>query len=122
MTCLYPRPLGMQNGQIKDAQLSSSSVKPSNWDPLRFATANSRLNNPDTYRWDIWLPLPTDTNKWLQVDFIANVTVSAIQTQGRDFADSFDLVKSYTISYGYDSPDLEPYEEFGITKVSVSMS
>ncbi|XP_028407274.1 uncharacterized protein LOC114529904, partial [Dendronephthya gigantea] len=81
MTCLFPRPLGMQNGQIKDAQLSSSSVKPHFWDSLRFTTANSRLNNsPETTRWNFWLPLETDTNKWFQVDFIANVTVSAIQT------------------------------------------
>ncbi|XP_028412301.1 uncharacterized protein LOC114535123 [Dendronephthya gigantea] len=119
MTCLFPRPLGMQNGQIKDAQLSSSSVKPHFWDSLRFTTANSRLNNsPETTRWNFWLPLETDTNKWLQVDFIANVTVSAIQTQGRDRTYYYTYwVKSYTVSYGYSNSDLEPYKEFGITKI-----
>ena len=111
-TCLYPQALGMANYLIQDAQLTSSTSK-----DQTTRAVNARLNLTAVVgeKTGAWIALDTDLQPWLRVDFIANVTITAISTQGRE--DANEWVASYEISFSMDSTNYEYYEEDGITKV-----
>ncbi|XP_028418372.1 lactadherin-like [Dendronephthya gigantea] len=75
----YSLPLGMKNNLILDSQINASSS--------RFYTSgagNGRLNltTIPNVRHGGWIAADGDKNPWFQVDFITNVTVSALLVQG----------------------------------------
>ena len=67
-----------------------------------------------------WIALSTDTQPWLRVDFTANVTLTAVATQGR--GDSDEWVTSFKLSFSVDSNYYEHYGENGVSKVQVVFS
>jgi hypothetical protein len=109
---MYPQALGMENFLIRDAQLTSSTSK-----DQATRAVNARLNLTAVVgeRSGAWIALETDSQPWFRVDFTANVTLTAILTQGREDADEW--VTSYEISFGIESRNYEYYKENGITKV-----
>ena len=109
----------MENGAIKDDQITSSSVR---YDIVteRFFASNGRLNAVPYKRWSAWIPLRVDPNNWLQVDLLVNARVSAILTQGRYWPTLSHWVKQYSVSYGIDAADsLKVYKENGVRKASI---
>ena len=108
LECLDPKPLGMENGQIKDDQIRASSRY-----NHQFAASNGRLNlNVES---GAWAYLRSDQNPWLQVDFMENTTVTAISTQGQRNFDHW--VKNYTVSYSSNGTYFQFYEVNGQIKV-----
>ncbi|XP_032218392.2 venom prothrombin activator omicarin-C non-catalytic subunit isoform X2 [Nematostella vectensis] len=91
-------PLGMQSGGIRDFQISSTSSK----SPMLSASA-ARLHNtvdmPNTF--GAWCADITDTNQYLQIDLLTTVNLSAVASQGFDFAGG-QWVSRYTLSYSCD--------------------
>ena len=83
----------MENGAILDAQITASSVHSPPLAPLR-----ARLNS-QVYAGS-WSALVIDVNQWLQVDFLQNVTLSKVATQGR--YDGNHWVMSYSLSHSVD--------------------
>ena len=108
----------MASRLILDFQLSVSSSKYSRSDGDK-----GRLNQNYTFNTNTsevqsyggWIAADDDSNPWLQVDFITNVTVSGIATQGEDAGVAW--VKSYQISYGDRKHFLADYHEDGLVKV-----
>ncbi|XP_031575042.1 uncharacterized protein LOC116308701 [Actinia tenebrosa] len=86
VTC--DRALGMENGRIKDEQISASS-KSANQHASR-----ARLNSPKG-----WHAKEVTSKNYIQVRFHSNVNVTAIATQG-DAVGSF--VTAYVLSYSTD--------------------
>ena len=110
--CSHPRPLGMENGYIKDRQLTASSHTFSS--PCCSA-ARARPEIEVIVLRDSWLAGAQDTEPWLRVNFIANTSVSGIMTQGSRHLDAW--VINYTLSYSTDGEIFQDYLENNETKV-----
>ena len=103
--------LGMENLSILDSQLTASSSQ------FYTATAsNARLNlKTNTSSYGGWIAAENDNNPWFQVDFVSNVTITAIATQGLDGGQHW--VKEYSIAFGPDDVYFKDYQENGRSKV-----
>ncbi|XP_072126678.1 coagulation factor V-like isoform X1 [Mobula birostris] len=87
-------PLGMENGIIKDHQLSASSfwVSLSAWTP-----SLARLNQRGFT--NAWVPKRNNPHEWLQINFLQRKRITGIITQGASFLKQPMFVKEYIISY-----------------------
>ena len=108
----------MASRLILDFQLSVSSSKYSRSDGDKGRlnqnyTFNTNTSEVESYGG--WIAADDDSNPWLQVDFITNVTVSGIATQGEDAGTAW--VKSYEICYGDHKHMLADYQEDAREKV-----
>ena len=99
----------MGNGAIIDSQITASSVHSPPHAPVR-ARLNSQVQGGS------WSALILDVNQWLQVDFLQNVTLSKVATQGRHSYPQW--VLSYLLSYSMDGSTFETYKQCGGDKVS----
>ncbi|CAB3985111.1 Hypothetical predicted protein [Paramuricea clavata] len=107
----------MESHVVLDFQLSASSSKYS-----LSAADKGRLNLNYTFNtttseietYGGWIAADDDNVPWLQVDFITNVTISGIATQGEDEGEAW--VTSYEISYGYSKNSLQDYQVDGQVK------
>jgi hypothetical protein len=101
----------MENGTILNSQVSASSENA--W---QSSAPLARLNlQPVSPLLSGWLPNTADQSPWLQVDFLAYAKITAILTQGDD---DTKFVRTFTVSYGNNNEDFQPYREFGSLKVS----
>ena len=107
-----PQPLGMENKDILDSQITASSVK----DRLA-AAIYARLNLQATsgVHYGCWIKKGTDDKPWLQVDFLKNTLITAIDVHGRP--DDGIWIKTYNVSYSKEGHTFQIYEEFGVQKV-----
>ncbi|CAB4021554.1 Hypothetical predicted protein, partial [Paramuricea clavata] len=101
--------LGMENGEILDAQIPASSEYRSN-----HGADNARLNLERANHSHAWVPSHA-SGSWLQVDFELQATISEVLTQGR--GDYPQWVKNYTLSYSSNGVDFHPYCQNGVVKV-----
>ena len=102
-SCVAPAPLGMQNGLILDRQLSASSSKPT------ARPENGRLKFQRTPNQDGgWMSASWDNEPWFMVDFLSNVTLTAIGLDIPD-EDQDNYVVNYKIDYGNDGVLFEHY-------------
>ena len=86
--------LGMKNGEIKDGQLSVSSV----WMGVStFGAQNARLDN---HKWPQgWSADLRDENPWLKVSLDADYVITGIATQGYGSAVFSEWVESYYVAW-----------------------
>uniref|UniRef100_A0A0R3RPB3 Discoidin domain-containing receptor 2 n=1 Tax=Elaeophora elaphi TaxID=1147741 RepID=A0A0R3RPB3_9BILA len=94
-------PLGMESGVIKDSQLSASSSH----DKDTTGPQNSRLR---TERGSgAWCPrqqISSEVVEWLQIDFDADMVITAIETQGRfDGGRGLEYAPGYMLEYWRES-------------------
>ena len=97
----------METRLILDSQITSSSAKSE-----ENGDCKSRLNSANG-----WIAAIYDENPWLQVDFIANVTITSIISQGLNGSTS--RVTKFTLVHGYDRMNLKNYTENGSAKVRI---
>ncbi len=103
--------LGMESRFILDAQITTSSAK-----CFRSSGSKARLNSKtNTNSTGGWIAADYDTNPWLQVDFLANVTLTSIVTQNLEGETS--RVTKFTVAYGHRSENLNSYTQNGSIKV-----
>ena len=104
---MYPKPLGMEAGHIKDHQISGSS----SW---KFTTAPffGRLHSRTS-----WMPHDSDTAKFLTVDFLSLTMFAGIITQGAFEEDNF--VTSFKVSLKTGDNPFNPYQVNSIEKVKL---
>ena len=81
----------MESGQIKDADITYSSMLDSFHD-------DGRMNVPGDQ--GAWVPAANDTNPWLLVDLRSETLISGVATQGRHNSPK-QYVTSFTLSYSY---------------------
>ena len=106
--------LGMESGQIPDSAISASSSANAN----THAPSIGRLHflSAGSGKYGSWAAGTNDINQFFQVDFGSWTKISAAATQGRQ--DSNQWVKSYSLSYSYDSVFWETVkDEQGHTQV-----
>ena len=82
-----------------------------------YGPQNARLNCvPGTCSAGAWIAASSNTYQWVQYDFIYQVTIVEINTQGR--SDASQWVRSFTVSYSNDGIKFKSYPQHGVTKVS----
>ena len=105
--------LGMQNGKIPDSAITASSEYSSACKAmngrLHFLHRSGRVGS--------WLANRLDVYQYLQVNFGDWTKISHVATQGRNDADQW--VKSFSLSYGYDSVFFRIYKEDNKKKVKI---
>ena len=102
----------MENGQILDSQITTSSEYDSN-----HGAANGRLNFVAAGgKTGAWSARTSDVNQWLQVDLLGITKVTGIKTQGREDCCN-QWVKTYTISYSNDGTTFTNYTQDNQVKV-----
>ncbi|EKX32552.1 hypothetical protein GUITHDRAFT_121262 [Guillardia theta CCMP2712] len=75
--------LGMQSGEIKDQQITASSVWDSQgWPPDQCGARLARLNRVDGMT-GCWLAAEPSADQWLEVDLGSKCELTGIATQGR---------------------------------------
>ena len=100
--CSYP--LGMENRDLPDDQITASSEYDATHGP-----SNGRLNfKAGGGKTGAWSAKTNDVHQWLQVDLGAKTEVTGIQIQGRQDADQW--VTSFTISYSSDGTTYTSYQ------------
>ena len=95
----------MESGSITDDQISASSQQDDNRAPER-GRLNMKING---IKQGGWVPLKSDLNQWLQVDFGSYIRVTRVATQGRDGYDEW--VTKYRIQYSDDEVTFKFYKE-----------
>ncbi|KAL8190841.1 UNVERIFIED_CONTAM: hypothetical protein K2H54_062585 [Gekko kuhli] len=98
-------PLGLENGAIKDAQITASSYK-KNWlhswqPPLARLNKKGRVN--------AWQAKSNNNNQWLQIDLLQPKKITAIVTQGAKSLTTEMYVKAFSILYGDNESTWRPY-------------
>ena len=106
--CTRAKALGMEDGVIRDKQITASSEYSSN-----HQASNGRLNF--NAKKGAWSAKTIDLNQWLQVDFQRSTIITGISTQGRIQYSQF--VTSYTISFSDDENNFQSVKAAGIQKV-----
>ena len=104
--------LGIENGNISDVAMTSSTILNANSLP-HFGRLRNQLGVC------AWIPATTANrnSSWLQVD-LGNLThVSAVATQGSCSGDQW--TKSYVIMYSENGVDWKHYGELGTIRVSI---
>lgn len=104
-------PLGVENGNISDVAMTSSTILSATTLP-HFARLRNQLGGC------AWVPANTaDRNSsWLQIDLGILINVSAVATQGS--CDDSQWTKSYVFMYSRNGLDWKYYGELGIVRVS----
>ncbi|XP_010183905.1 PREDICTED: coagulation factor V-like [Mesitornis unicolor] len=100
-------PLGMENGEIKNTQLTASSVKTSwfnTWDP-----SLARLNQKG--RINAWRAKLNNNQQWLQIDLLTIKKITAIATQGFKSISAENFVKTYIILYSDEGSEWKSYTD-----------
>ncbi|XP_039383519.1 venom prothrombin activator pseutarin-C non-catalytic subunit-like isoform X2 [Mauremys reevesii] len=110
-------PLGMENGEIKNAQITASSYKKSwynSWEP-----SLARLNQEG--RVNAWQAKSNNNQQWLQIDLLKAKKITAITTQGCKSMSTEQFVKTYVILYSDEGTEWKPYmdESTSVGKVFV---
>ena len=100
-------PFGMEDGRIRDYQISASSVFES------FTPRSGRLNN----RIKSWCPAKyRSLGEWLQIDFREKMAITRVATQGRHNQHS-GWVKSYKLSSSEEKDKWHVFKVNGQEKV-----
>ena len=111
--CLESGELGLENGRIRDSQISASSE----YNSITRAQ-NGRLNfKAQSGRSGAWSARFNNVNQWLQVDLMQQTVITGIGTQGRDDCCN-QFVRTYILSYSDDlNITFQPYKEQNSVKV-----
>lgn len=101
----------MESGAILDSQLSHSTRY-----SAEMESKHARLNSKEIHGdGGCWRPGNSDPSPWLQVDFLQQVTVPELKTQGRESRNHW--VTNYTVSYSNDNDNFQDYKQNGMIKV-----
>ncbi|XP_022796957.1 lactadherin-like [Stylophora pistillata] len=104
---LCSAPLGMENGQIRDAQITASSQN-----DVNHAAVQGRLNfKAGRGKTGGWSAFGNHVHQWLQVDLGRYSIVTGIATQGRNAVPQW--VTLYELQYSEDGVTFVYYKEPG---------
>ncbi|KFP07659.1 Coagulation factor V, partial [Calypte anna] len=110
-------PLGMQNGEIKNSQITASSVKTSwfnTWSPsLARLSKEGKVN--------AWRPKLNNKQQWLQIDLLTIKKITAIATQGVKSISSENFVKTYLVLYSDEGSEWKSYTDGSSSVAKVFM-
>ena len=102
----------MENGSIPSEAIKSSSELDEQHNASR-----ARLNTkPEGELMGAWVPLQSDDEQWLQVDFGKVVEITKVCTQGG--GDGVEhCVRTYVMLFSQDGENFQEYQENNETKV-----
>lgn len=89
-------PFGVETGEMRDNQFSTSSVNKAWWGP-KWLPHKAKLNNGDLV--NAWMPNWDDRSQYLQIDFDDDMTITGIMTQGAKRYTKQQYVTQYQLKY-----------------------
>ncbi|XP_075052475.1 coagulation factor V [Mixophyes fleayi] len=89
-------PLGMENYNIQDAQITASSYK-SSWYSSSWLPYLARLNKLGSV--NAWQAKSNNNQQWLEIDFLETKKLTGITTQGARYLTSEMYVEAYSVQY-----------------------
>ena len=95
----------MEDGRIRNTQISASSISSSRVHPLFFAAYNARLNKPKGDDAGCWAAMTHDLNQWIQVEFRVARSISGVILQGRAFVDPRQWVTEFIVKHNAGDDD-----------------
>ncbi|XP_063044356.1 sushi, von Willebrand factor type A, EGF and pentraxin domain-containing protein 1-like [Engraulis encrasicolus] len=104
-------PLGLKDGQIKNGQVTASSVYSESFWGGSWTADAARLDNEG--RVNAWSPNESDRSQWLQVDLDSPKTVTGIITQGAKDLGRPKYVTEFKISYSNDGSSWTEFSSDG---------
>ena len=104
-------PLGISNGFISSAQITSSSDYNANHDTKGVRLLRSMIPVSS------WAARLNNNQQWVQVDLLQVIRITGVATQGRNRFDQW--VTTYKIQYSNNGVNWQTYKEDGQDKVSV---
>ena len=103
----------MQNGRIKDSQITASSVVKEKTPYAWLARLNRNVRH-----WGAWCPDVTggkitekNYDQYIQIDLLNLTKITGIATQGRSYLKGREYAKDYKISYRKDGGIWNFYQE-----------
>ncbi|XP_044139514.1 coagulation factor V [Bufo gargarizans] len=99
-------PLGMENNNIKDAQITASSHK-SSWYSGSWLASLARLNKAGSI--NAWQAKSNNNQQWLQVDFLVTKKITGLMTQGAKSLTVEMYVMSYIVQYSDNGRNWKSY-------------
>ena len=103
----------MENGSIPTEAIKASSELDD-----KHSASRARLNTkPDGELMGAWVPLQSDENQWLQVDFAKVTRLVKIASQGEAGESASRHVKQFSVSYSLTGEEFIPYVEDTTEKV-----
>ena len=112
--------LGMENGNITDAQITASSEWRGTGHYLHAYRGRLHLKAAEDMK-GAWAPVRLDKDQWLQVDLRSyNARVTGVATQGRQ--DARQWVKKYKLQFSFfnEPGSFQTYKEKGQNKEKAS--
>ena len=106
------QPLGMENGQIKDDQITASSHF------KKYEPYEGRLNAKGGLGWHA---MYTTSKEYLQIDFRGQVNITAVATQGVGQSTEPNYVTEYKLNMSDDGITWNEYKENEKAKVQISI-
>ena len=106
----------MENGNIKDSQITISSFLKIDKDSSVGATGDQARLNKNVPPFGAWCPDiygdKENYDQYIQIDLLALKEVTRVATQGRKEGNEF--VRNYKISYSYNGQSWVYYKEKGL--------
>ena len=103
---------------MENSSIPSEAIKASSELDDQHSASRARLNTkPEGELKGAWVPLQSDENQWLQVDFGKVTRLVKIALQG-EAGESSRHVKEFSVSYSLSGETFIPYREDSTEKVS----
>ncbi|KAG8589698.1 hypothetical protein GDO81_006499 [Engystomops pustulosus] len=99
-------PLGLENYNIKDAQITASSHK-SSWYSSSWLPSLARLNKAGSV--NAWQAKSNNNQQWLQIDFLVRKKITGMMTQGASSFGTEMYVTTYAIQYSDNGKNWNSY-------------
>uniref|UniRef100_A0A2I3G552 Milk fat globule EGF and factor V/VIII domain containing n=1 Tax=Nomascus leucogenys TaxID=61853 RepID=A0A2I3G552_NOMLE len=98
-------PLGMENGNIANSQITASSVRVTFLSLQHWAPELARLNRAGMV--NAWTPSSNDENPWIQVNLLRRMWVTGVVTQGASRLASPEYLKAFKVAYSLNGHEFD---------------
>ncbi|XP_064232308.1 lactadherin isoform X1 [Aotus nancymaae] len=98
-------PLGMENGNIANSQITASSVRVTFLGVQHWVPELARLNRAGMV--NAWTPSSNDDSPWIQVNLLRRMWVAGVVTQGASRLANHEYLKTFKVAYSLNGHDFD---------------
>uniref|UniRef100_F7GLX8 Milk fat globule EGF and factor V/VIII domain containing n=1 Tax=Callithrix jacchus TaxID=9483 RepID=F7GLX8_CALJA len=98
-------PLGMENGNIANSQITASSVRVTFLGVQHWVPELARLNRAGMV--NAWTPSSNDDSPWIQVNLLRRMWVAGVVTQGASRLANHEYLKTFEVAYSLNGHDFD---------------
>ncbi|KAJ7994798.1 hypothetical protein DPEC_G00253200 [Dallia pectoralis] len=103
--------MGMEGGEILEAQITASSEHYGIMGLQRWGPELARLNNQGMV--NAWTAASDDKNPWIEINLLKKLRLTGIITQGASRMGIAEYIKLYKVAFSFDGKTYTIYREYG---------